>query len=95
MNVSAEAVSATALRISWSPPPADRSNGRIMYYKLLFVEKGGSDSDATIVTLNATSFLLEELRPWTDYRLWVLAGTTVGDGPSSYPIEARTHEDGT
>ncbi|KAL0270992.1 UNVERIFIED_CONTAM: hypothetical protein PYX00_008241 [Menopon gallinae] len=92
-NVSGEAVSPTAIRVTWSPPPAERSNGPIVYYKLQFVEKDRSDSDATVATLNATEFTLDELKRWTEYKIWVSAGTKVGDGPASYPIYARTHED--
>lgn len=47
-----------------------------------------------VITLNRTSFILDELKRWTEYRIWVLAGTSVGDGPPSYPITVRTHEDG-
>lgn len=95
MNVTAAAISPTAIRVSWQPPPAERANGRIAYYKLLCVESGRGDSEATVVKLNQTSFVLDELRRWTEYRIWVLAGTSVGDGPASYPVTVRTHEDGT
>lgn len=95
MNVTAVAVSPTAVRVSWQPPPAERANGRIAYYKLLCVESGRGDSEATVVKLNQTTFVLDELRRWTEYRIWVLAGTSVGDGPASYPVTVRTHEDGT
>lgn len=93
MNVTAIAVSPTSIRVSWQPPPAERANGRIAYYKLLCVESGRGDSEATVVKLNQTTFLLDELRRWTEYRIWVLAGTSVGDGPASYPVTVRTHED--
>ncbi|XP_047026759.1 tyrosine-protein phosphatase Lar isoform X2 [Helicoverpa zea] len=94
MNVTAVAVSPTAVRVSWQPPPAERANGRIAYYKLLCVESGRGDSEATVVKLsNQTTFVLDELRRWTEYRIWVLAGTSVGDGPASYPVTVRTHED--
>lgn len=81
--------------MKWEPPAVERSNGRIIYYKLQVVEAGRSDSEASIITLNHTSHLLDELKRWTDYKIWVLAGTSVGDGPPSYPITVRTHEDGT
>ncbi|XP_017782566.1 PREDICTED: tyrosine-protein phosphatase Lar isoform X5 [Nicrophorus vespilloides] len=92
-NVTGEAVSPTSIQVNWEPPPAERSNGNIIYYKLQFVEAGRSDSEASIVRLNATSFILDELKRWAEYRIWVLAGTSVGDGPPSYPITVRTHED--
>lgn len=94
-NVSGVAEGPTSIRVSWEPPPAERSNGRIVYYKLHIVEAGRSDSEASEVKLNATSFVIDELKRWTEYRIWVLAGTSVGDGPPSYPITVRTHEDGT
>jgi receptor-type tyrosine-protein phosphatase F len=92
-NVTGEAVSPTAIRVIWDPPPANRSNGNIVYYKLQYVEADRSDSEASEVRLNATRFVLDELKRWTTYRIWVLAGTSVGDGPSSFPITVRTHED--
>lgn len=94
-NVTGEAVGPTSIRVSWQPPPAESSNGRIVYYKLHCVESGRSDSEASVTKLNTTSITLDELKRWTEYRIWVLAGTSVGDGPPSYPIVVRTLEDGT
>lgn len=94
LNVTGEAISPTSIRVSWQPPPVERSNGPIVYYKLQYVEAGRSDSEATMVKLtNGTSIVLDELKKWTEYRIWVLAGTSVGDGPHSYPINVRTNED--
>lgn len=90
-----EAVSPTAIQVKWDPPPANRSNGNIIYYKVQFVEADRSDSEASITKVNTTSFVLDELKRWTTYRIWVLAGTSIGDGPTSYPITVQTHEDGT
>ncbi|XP_035795176.1 tyrosine-protein phosphatase Lar-like isoform X5 [Anopheles albimanus] len=92
-NVTVEATSPTTINVSWLPPPVERSNGAIVYYKVFFVEVGRSDSEATVTTLNSTSIVLDELKRWTEYKIWVLAGTSVGDGPRSYPYTVRTHED--
>lgn len=81
--------------MTWDPPAANRSTGNIVYYKLQYVDADKSDSEATEIKFNDTSIVLDELKRWTTYRIWVLAGTSVGDGPSSYPITVRTHEDGT
>ena len=43
---------------------------------------------------NAAEFVIDELKKWTEYRVWMLAGTIVGDGPASYPVLVRTGEDG-
>lgn len=93
-NVNGKAVSPTSILVTWDPPPADRSNGMIAYYKLQVVESGRSDSEAKVIRLNDTRFVLDELKKWTEYRIWVVAGTSVGDGPPSYPLTVRTHEDG-
>uniref|UniRef100_A0A182Q6R7 Fibronectin type-III domain-containing protein n=1 Tax=Anopheles farauti TaxID=69004 RepID=A0A182Q6R7_9DIPT len=93
-NVTVEATSPTTINVSWLPPPVERSNGAIVYYKVFFVEVGRSDSEATVTTLNSTNLVLDELKRWTEYKIWVLAGTSVGDGPRSYPYTVRTHEDG-
>ena len=44
---------------------------------------------------NASEYVIDELKKWTEYRVWMLAGTIVGDGPISYPTLVRTGEDGT
>ncbi|XP_053961046.1 tyrosine-protein phosphatase Lar isoform X1 [Anastrepha ludens] len=92
-NITAVATSPTTISVSWLPPPVERANGRIIYYKVFFVEVGRADSDATITTLNKTHIVLDELKRWTEYKIWTLAGTSVGDGPRSHPIIVRTHED--
>ncbi|XP_050531444.1 tyrosine-protein phosphatase Lar isoform X2 [Daktulosphaira vitifoliae] len=93
-NITAEAISPTSILVQWQPPPSDRSNGHIVYYKVMATENGMSDSDANQYRVeNVTSYTLDDLKRWTEYRIWVLAGTSVGDGPSSYPITVRTRED--
>ncbi|CAD7000574.1 unnamed protein product [Ceratitis capitata] len=92
-NITAMATSPTTISVSWLPPPVERANGRIIYYKVFFVEVGRADSEATIMTLNKTHIVLDELKRWTEYKIWTLAGTSVGDGPRSHPIIVRTHED--
>lgn len=93
-NITAEATSPTTIALAWQPPPIERSNGQIVYYKVFVVENGRSDSEASVTTLNATEIILDELKRWTEYKIWVLAGTKIGDGPKSYPITVRTLEDG-
>ena len=46
-------------------------------------------------SLQNYEFVIDELAKYTEYRLWMLAGTSVGDGPKSYPVIVKTDEDGT
>lgn len=99
-NVRAEPEDSSSIRVMWSPPPVDKQNGHISHYKLYYVEASRSDKEAIEMMLKSplqdgTEFKLEELKKWTQYRIWLLAGTVVGDGPPSESITVRTQEDGT
>ena len=95
--VKAYAESSTSFRVVWQPPPESKRNGKITYYKIFYVPASRSDSEATMVEIKNPSlreFVVDELRKWTEYRLWMLAGTQIGDGPVSYPVVVKTDEDG-
>jgi netrin-G3 ligand len=90
----------TSIRVSWQPPPENKRNGKIVYYKIFYVQSTRSDPEATMIEIEKDSlknyeFTIDELLKYTEYRLWMLAGTSVGDGPISYPIIVKTDEDGT
>ena len=95
--VNAYPESSSSLRVVWEPPPENKQNGVISYYKIFIVPKSRSDIDATVIEIKnpgARDFVIDELMKWTDYRIWMLAGTSVGDGPKSRPIDIKTDEDG-
>jgi len=60
------------------------------------VEQSRPDSEALTITVNSskTDILVDELKKWTEYRVWVSAGSSVGDNPPTPPVVARTDEDG-
>lgn len=89
--------SSTSIRVVWQPPPENKRNGKITYYKIFYVPNSRTDSDATMIEINDSDrqeFIIDELRKWTEYRIWMLAGTQIGDGPISYPVIIKTDEDG-
>lgn len=95
--VNAYPESSSSLRIVWEPPPENKQNGIISYYKIFIVPKTRSDSEATVIEIKnprAREFVIDELLKWTQYRIWMLAGTSVGDGPKSAPLDIKTDEDG-
>ena len=96
--VKAYAESSTSIRVVWQPPPENKRNGAITYYKLFYVPSSRQDSEATVVEIknpDTREFVVDELRKFSEYRIWMLAGTQIGDGPVSYPILVKTDEDGT
>lgn len=69
-----------------------------MYYKIYFVENTDPEAlqkEVTISNPNTREYTIDQLKKWTEYKIWVLAGTSVGDGPNTDPIIIRTDEDGT
>ena len=97
-DVRGSAVDSRSLRITWNPPPRDQQNGAITYYKLKYlkVESGDDLAKAQEIRVEADqkTYVIGGLEKWTEYRIWVIAGTEVGDGPPSLPIVIRTDEDG-
>lgn len=92
------ALDSRSLRISWEPPPRELHNGAITYYKVKYIRADAAPGAAPYEALKGPAELshtVTGLDKWTPYRIWVLAGTSVGDGPGSSPVLVRTDEDGT
>lgn len=97
-EVRGNAVNSRSLQVTWKPPPREQQNGAIIYYKIKYLkaEYGDDLSKAQEIRIEADQLLyvIGGLEKWTEYRVWVIAGTEVGDGPPSLPIILRTDEDG-
>ncbi|KAL3205881.1 hypothetical protein MRX96_052919, partial [Rhipicephalus microplus] len=90
------ALDSRSLRISWEPPPRELHNGAITYYKVKYIRADAAPGAAPYEALKGPAELshtVTGLDKWTPYRIWVLAGTSVGDGPGSSPVLVRTDED--
>lgn len=87
-----------SIKVTWKPPPKDQQNGEIKGYKIFNVkyENSQTDQDAksSLVDAESQELVLGDLEIYTEYKIWVLAFTKVGDGPSSQPIRVWTNEDG-
>lgn len=95
-DVTGRAVSSKEIRITWKPPDPKKQNGKLEGYKAFVLEKGKPEKDAVTKTVGGDqlSVSVGGLKIWTDYNVWVLAFTRVGDGPRSAVITTRTDEDG-
>ncbi|XP_069195928.1 tyrosine-protein phosphatase Lar isoform X6 [Procambarus clarkii] len=95
-DIRAVAEDSESIRVEWQPPPLDKQHGDITNYKLMFVNNTRPDSDASVISIsdpNQREYLITNLKKWTEYRVWMLAGTVVGDGVKSDPQMVRTDED--
>uniref|UniRef100_A0A4W3GW66 Receptor-type tyrosine-protein phosphatase F n=1 Tax=Callorhinchus milii TaxID=7868 RepID=A0A4W3GW66_CALMI len=95
-DVQGTTFSSTSVRVSWHPPPANSQNGVITKYSVIYQAVDSEDNTKHVldnIEADATSWLVEGLEKWTEYRVWVRAHTNVGPGPKSTPVNIRTDED--
>ena len=98
-NVRIDARDSQTLRVTWQAPPANQQNGDIIGYKVHFAPDASNVGvneaqviDVTDAEQRATD--IGGLGKFTSYKIWVLAYTVKGDGPTSPLQVARTDEDG-
>ncbi|XP_019740009.1 protein tyrosine phosphatase receptor type Fa [Hippocampus comes] len=87
-KVEADAVNATAVRVSWKPPLSIRQNGHVRGYQIIYsrMERGEPHGQPLIMDVahpDAQEAILTGLLPETSYSLTVAAYTTKGDGAHS------------
>uniref|UniRef100_W5M9W5 Receptor-type tyrosine-protein phosphatase F n=1 Tax=Lepisosteus oculatus TaxID=7918 RepID=W5M9W5_LEPOC len=95
-DVQAVSLSSTSIKVSWVAPPAGSRHGAIAQYTVAYQAVTGEDAEKHEVTglaPEASSYVLDGLEKWTEYRVWVRAHTDVGPGPESLPVHVRTNED--
>ncbi|XP_068728102.1 uncharacterized protein [Montipora capricornis] len=89
------ASTSTSVKASWQLPPTGSRNGIIRGFKL-FYRKKNSDNQPKLFHISNASIRAEtmkELMKFTEYEFQVLAYTSLGDGPKSSFLFAKTMED--
>lgn len=92
-----DVLSSTSIYITWSPPPADSQNGKVRGYKVFYVATDDmyeKNTEMHVVKSNNQYLTVENLKKYTNYSVWVLAYTKVGDGVKTKQLYCRTYEDG-
>ena len=85
--------SAVSIEVSWAPLPSQVNNGRIHGYRVCH-KLASSDlpsEKSCFVSRNATSYLVQDLTPYTQYDIEISARTMAGYGPAA-TLSARTNE---
>ena len=91
VSPSGQAVNATTIMLTWSPPPAENQNGVIRNYIINITEL-----ETGIVFRRAslsTSILVYSLHPFYRYVV-TIAAVTVEQGPATVAFTVQTREDG-
>ncbi|XP_072030743.1 uncharacterized protein [Amphiura filiformis] len=92
----------TKLHVSWELPTGDYNNGKVLGYLIYrcsvqtSYQSGYNCTGATFVK-NLTSAsqrfaIIDDLRPFTSYLIWMAAYSRLGPGAKSKPVEATTSE---
>lgn len=95
-NLTARAISSTAISIDWNSVPKRHRKGIIRGYKIQYRASQPPDAQLKnkIITDGSTKHVtLNDLKPYTTYSLAVAAYTSVGDGVFSGVLNVQTHED--
>ena len=97
--MSAHAYTATAMQISWYPPPSFSQNGLITSYRIT-IQGSPFDTDVNVISVSVTtpvyplltgdSYLITHLHPYNEYTISVAAVNSVGESASSDPINTTT-----
>lgn len=90
-NISASALSSTAINLTWRPPVSSMQNGVIRnYYINITVE---DTAQQLFFTSNVTSLTINGLHPFYTYT-YMMAAVTIGLGAYSSTDTVITLEDG-
>lgn len=96
--IQASSETSESIRVVWEPPVQELQHGDITFYTLMYVNSSLSEDEAHEIKIsdpNQREYVITGLQKWTEYRVWMMAGTKVGAGLRSDAIMVRTDEDGT
>ncbi|XP_072251970.1 uncharacterized protein [Leuresthes tenuis] len=90
LDIKVEALSSCSIRVTWKPPRADLRNGVVRSYAINYreyesvgVPVHGWKRLTVTATQELESFILNNLKPSTKYRVLIQANTNAGTGPGS------------
>ncbi|XP_035684441.1 tenascin-X-like [Branchiostoma floridae] len=78
MDVEANAVDSQSIRINWQPPT--EPNGNVLGYNIFYTTDGESSNNQQTVGPDDTTYVIEGLRPATQYAITLNAFTEAGEG---------------
>ncbi len=91
VSLRATSLTPREVRLVWSPPPTELTNGIITGYTVTIT---GVQSEESYTVETTTPLYSVTTLPYTSYMFTVSASTVVGAGPPSPEIAVETPEDG-
>ncbi|KAK0168443.1 hypothetical protein PV327_002243 [Microctonus hyperodae] len=88
LRLTATSINSSSIGLSWSEP--QHKNGIILGYRIFYMQSNFTAAE-TLKKNNATiEFVLNELKPMTEYKIWVKAYTWKNEGEPSGHIIQKT-----
>ncbi|XP_023703350.2 tyrosine-protein phosphatase 99A isoform X4 [Cryptotermes secundus] len=88
LNVTVLHVTHSSIELSWNKP--ERPNGQITGYRLYYMHANYTDVKTIRKTDPHIEFTLKDLKPYTEYKIWLKAFTWKNEGEPSEAIRHRT-----
>lgn len=89
-NVRITALTAEHLIVTYSAPPVNQQNGIILKYTVEWGESTTVTADVEVPTSVGLFHRITEASPYTVYYARLAASTSIGEGPFSHWVSART-----
>ena len=83
-------LNSTSVLLKWEPVPPASQNGIIIRYTIHFRDVEEKENGSMPVKAPAVNATVNGLRQKAEYLFWIVAATSVGDGPSSVSKTATT-----
>ncbi|XP_034948533.1 tyrosine-protein phosphatase 99A isoform X2 [Chelonus insularis] len=88
LRLTAHGTNSTSIELSWSEPK--HKNGHILGYRVFYMHSNFTEVKTLKEINETTEFVLDELKPMTEYKIWVKAFTWKNEGEPSEPIIQKT-----
>ena len=83
-------LNSTSVFLKWEPVPRASQKGIIRHYTIHFRDVEKKENGSVTVKAPAVNATVNGLRQKAEYLFWIVASTSVGDGPSSVSKTATT-----
>ena len=85
-------IDSTSLNVTWQPPQEE--NGKILHYVIHYQRVGSSKKFSVVATATERQKVIIDLKPYTNYSIYVVANTSAGYGNKSDERFERTDQAG-
>ena len=83
-------LNSTGVLVKWEPVPIESRHGIITHYTIHYKDVEMEKEGEMVVKATILQAIINGLRQKAEYKFWILAATSKGDGPASNAVIAGT-----